>query len=103
MRLGGCSREPELGEALNRGHWPQACSDELRSHVAGCQSCRELAAVREREQREPGVQEELRLQPGPREPGSRAQSPQPERSLVRPERPRSFWPVSLERQSTDIP
>ena len=47
MRFGGCPREPELSEALNRGHWPQACSDELRVHVAGCRSCRELAAVRQ--------------------------------------------------------
>jgi hypothetical protein len=47
MRLGSCSRERELGEALQRGHWPQACSQELRAHVAGCRSCRELVVVQQ--------------------------------------------------------
>ncbi|HEY3626566.1 MAG TPA: hypothetical protein VGL00_09785 [Terracidiphilus sp.] len=47
MRLGSCPREQDLNLVLNRGHWPQACSDELRAHVAGCPSCRELVVVRE--------------------------------------------------------
>jgi len=47
MRLGACPRERELGEVLNLGQWPQACSDELRAHVAGCRSCRELVLVRQ--------------------------------------------------------
>ena len=47
MRLGSCPRERELGQALSRGHWPQACSDELHTHVAACRSCRELVVVRQ--------------------------------------------------------
>ncbi len=47
MRLGSCVRELELGEALGHGHWPQACSEELRAHVAGCRSCREFLLVRQ--------------------------------------------------------
>ena len=47
MRLGSCPRERELGEALDRGQWPQACSHELRMHVPGCRSCRELVLVRQ--------------------------------------------------------
>ena len=47
MRLGACPRERELSEALDCGQWPQASSDELRAHVAGCRSCRELALVRQ--------------------------------------------------------
>ena len=47
MRFGSCPRERELGEALTRGHWPQASSDELRAHVAGCRWCRELVLVRQ--------------------------------------------------------
>ena len=47
MRLGACPRERELDEALNRGRWPQALSDELGAHVAECRSCRELVLVRQ--------------------------------------------------------
>lgn len=41
MRFGACHCERELAEALERGHWPDACSAELRSHVEGCKACRE--------------------------------------------------------------
>ena len=47
MRLGSCPRERELGEALAHGHWPQACNEELRAHVAACRSCRDLVVVRQ--------------------------------------------------------
>ena len=47
MRLSGCSREPELSQLLSRGQWPEACSEELRAHVAGCRLCGELLAVRQ--------------------------------------------------------
>ena len=47
MRLGACPRERELGEALDRGQWPQASSDELRAHVTVCRPCRELVLVRQ--------------------------------------------------------
>jgi len=47
MRFGACSREREVSEMLGRGQWPQACGDELRAHVAGCRSCRELVLVRQ--------------------------------------------------------
>ena len=41
----GCVRENELAELLHRGHWPQACSAELKAHVAECRSCSELVLV----------------------------------------------------------
>jgi hypothetical protein len=47
MRFSTCPREQELGELLGRGHWPDACSDELRAHVAGCRACRELVIVKQ--------------------------------------------------------
>jgi len=47
MTFRGCTREPELQELLHRGQWPKACSDELRTHVAACRSCRELILVRQ--------------------------------------------------------
>lgn len=46
MRFGPCPREPELGELLDRGQWPDACNEELCRHVAGCHACRELALVK---------------------------------------------------------
>jgi hypothetical protein len=45
MTLGSCSREKEVTELLKRGHWPQACSPELRAHVAGCRACGDLALL----------------------------------------------------------
>ena len=46
MRL-GCVREPEITALLDRGHWPEACTEELRAHVSGCRSCRELVLVKQ--------------------------------------------------------
>ena len=47
MKLGGCAREKELAEVLSRGHWPDACSGELRAHVAGCRACQDLVLVKQ--------------------------------------------------------
>jgi hypothetical protein len=47
MRFGACPREREVTEMLGRGQWPQGCGDEIRAHVAGCRSCRELVLVRQ--------------------------------------------------------
>jgi hypothetical protein len=47
MSLGSCGRERELKELLDRGQWPGACSDELRTHAAGCRLCRELILVKQ--------------------------------------------------------
>jgi len=47
MRLAGCARELEVTELLARGHWPEASTDELRAHVAGCRTCRDLVLVRQ--------------------------------------------------------
>lgn len=43
----GCEREKELAELLHRGHWPQACSADLRVHVAQCRSCSDLVVIAE--------------------------------------------------------
>jgi hypothetical protein len=42
-----CSRERELSELLQNGFWPQACSDDLRAHVASCRSCSDFILVTE--------------------------------------------------------
>jgi hypothetical protein len=47
MRLGTCKREKEVSELLARGHWPDACSGELRAHVAACRSCQDLILVKQ--------------------------------------------------------
>jgi|ERR1051326_329556 len=47
MRLGSCSFEKEVAQALKDGHWPQGCTAELCSHVATCTSCRDLVLVTE--------------------------------------------------------
>jgi anti-sigma factor RsiW len=45
MNLRACPREKELAALLERGHWPEASSKEMRDHVASCNACRALAAV----------------------------------------------------------
>jgi hypothetical protein len=45
MTLRPCARQPEVRELLASGHWPHACSVELRSHLADCRSCADLAVV----------------------------------------------------------
>lgn len=40
-----CAREKEVAELLHRGHWPQACTIELRDHVAACRQCSDLVLV----------------------------------------------------------
>jgi len=45
MTLRRCSFEKEVTGLLARGHWPQACTPELRAHVATCRSCADLVLV----------------------------------------------------------
>jgi hypothetical protein len=45
MNLSGCSREKDVVEMLACGHWPQACSEELRAHIGTCRSCSDLVLV----------------------------------------------------------
>lgn len=40
-----CTRERELTLLLHNGHWPQACPDELRTHVASCRNCSDLVLL----------------------------------------------------------
>lgn len=40
-----CAREKEVADLLQRGHYPQACSAELRSHVAECRACGRLVLL----------------------------------------------------------
>src|SRR6201995_1119519 len=47
MKLGACGREKEVAQMLARGHWPEAGSGELRSHVEGCRGCRDLVLVKQ--------------------------------------------------------
>jgi hypothetical protein len=45
MMRKACSRQSEVKELLDHGHWPHACPAELRAHLAGCASCTELLLV----------------------------------------------------------
>jgi len=47
MTLSPCTRENEVKEILQRGHWPQACPAELRTHVSVCRACGDLVLVSE--------------------------------------------------------
>jgi hypothetical protein len=40
-----CSREPDLIDALTTDQWPDRCDEDLKGHVAACESCRDLIAV----------------------------------------------------------
>jgi hypothetical protein len=44
MRL-ECPREPEVAAASRVVGWRDTCGDELRTHVSGCEICRDLASV----------------------------------------------------------
>jgi hypothetical protein len=39
MSWSGCARLDEVQLALAQGHWPAACSAELRAHVDRCRRC----------------------------------------------------------------
>ncbi|HEX9197944.1 MAG TPA: hypothetical protein VF865_00160 [Acidobacteriaceae bacterium] len=41
MNLRPCSRLDEVRSALSQGHWPQACTADLRAHVEACSRCAE--------------------------------------------------------------
>jgi hypothetical protein len=45
MTLRACPREKEVSALLLRGQWPDACTDELRTHVEGCRACGDLVVV----------------------------------------------------------
>src|SRR6185503_5111321 len=47
MSLFTCAREREVTDLLHKGHWPQACSEELRAHVASCRGCSDLVLITE--------------------------------------------------------
>ena len=44
--MSGCRREREIAEALRAGHWPAACDEELRSHVAQCRRCADFVRLK---------------------------------------------------------
>jgi hypothetical protein len=52
MKLQSCSHEKDVAELLKRGQWPALASAEMRAHVAGCASCRDLTSVTRAFQRE---------------------------------------------------
>jgi hypothetical protein len=45
MTLRSCSHEKEVAELLARGHYPQACTLELRTHIDACRSCADMVLV----------------------------------------------------------
>ena len=45
LPLRPCPHEPELRILLERGQWPTAAQAELRTHVAGCRACSDLALL----------------------------------------------------------
>ena len=42
-----CTREREVTDLLHRGCWPEACPEELRTHVETCRFCSDLVLVTE--------------------------------------------------------
>jgi hypothetical protein len=40
-----CPREKEVAALVHRGHWPQACPEDLRAHVHQCRACSDLVLV----------------------------------------------------------
>jgi hypothetical protein len=52
MTMRSCSHEKDLSDLLSRGQWPLLASAEMRAHVAGCASCRDLTAVTQAFRRE---------------------------------------------------
>jgi hypothetical protein len=45
MTLRPCPREREVMVQVQRGQWPDGCTEELRRHVGGCRACGELVLV----------------------------------------------------------
>jgi hypothetical protein len=45
MTLRTCTRQKEVQQLLEQGHWPHACPADLREHLSGCRSCAELVLV----------------------------------------------------------
>jgi hypothetical protein len=45
MTLRSCSRQTEVQQLLEQGHWPHACPEDLRTHLGVCRSCAELLLV----------------------------------------------------------
>jgi hypothetical protein len=52
MRIVSCPCEKEIAGLLHRGHWPEACSPELRAHAEACKSCGELILMTQAFRRE---------------------------------------------------
>jgi len=40
-----CSHHEEVRTLLMQGHWPEACAEDLREHVAACRECSEMVLV----------------------------------------------------------
>jgi hypothetical protein len=47
MILGPCSSRAEVQQMVARGHWPHACSPQLRAHLTSCKACAEFVLLRE--------------------------------------------------------
>ena len=66
MKPVDCRREPEVLAAVMSRRWPDRCDDELRHHVAGCEMCRDVAAVAMAFSQEQDASDDtLRDAPGP--------------------------------------
>jgi len=47
MILRACSRRAEVQQMMARGHWPHACSPQLRAHLTACKACAEFLLLSE--------------------------------------------------------
>jgi len=47
MTFHSCSSEKEVADLLQSGHWPLACSPELRAHLGACRRCSDRVLVTE--------------------------------------------------------
>ena len=66
MKIGSCTREKEIQEALGHGLWPQAVPEELRAHASDCKVCAERVRFTEgfRALRAVSMQSAPKLAPG---------------------------------------
>lgn len=40
-----CSQQERVAGVIQAGQWPDACDPELRAHVEGCQTCKDVVLV----------------------------------------------------------
>jgi len=45
MKMISCSRRGNVAAMLRKGHWPDACEEDLRAHIESCSACEEQVLI----------------------------------------------------------